>query len=156
MKNDSYEGYTEKSYSHFILCKFFSENCAIFEIICKNVVPPDRQQMAMFECGKMLYRQTGSRWQSSNVENCCMARQAADGKVRMWKIVEWPDRSQMAKFECGKMLYGQTGRRWQSSNVEKCCMARQAADGKVRMWKNIVRPDRPQMAKFGKCAFIYG
>jgi len=83
---------------NFILSNFLPENCAVHEIMWRNVVQPDRPQMTIW------YSQTGHRWQYGT------ARQATDDNMVQ------PDRSQMT------IWYSQTGHRWQYVT------ARQATD----------------------------
>lgn len=48
MRNVSDQSYGENQNTHFRFNKFFSENRALYEIMCKNVVEPDRPQMTIW------------------------------------------------------------------------------------------------------------
>ena len=54
MRNVSDKTCRENQNAFFILNKFFSENCTVYEVTWKNLVDPDRPHMAIrhmsFEC----------------------------------------------------------------------------------------------------------
>jgi hypothetical protein len=48
MRNFSDKSCRENQNTHFMLSNFFSENPAVYEIMWKNIVEPDRPQMATY------------------------------------------------------------------------------------------------------------
>ena len=47
IKNSSDKNYREDKNTHFIFSNILTENLAVYEIMCKNVVEPDRLQMTI-------------------------------------------------------------------------------------------------------------
>ena len=48
MGNVSDKSCTENQNTHFVFSNFFSENRAVYEIMCKNTVQPGRPQMTIW------------------------------------------------------------------------------------------------------------
>jgi hypothetical protein len=48
MRCVSHKSCTEKQNTHFMFSNFFPENCAIYEIMWKHMVEPDRPQMTIW------------------------------------------------------------------------------------------------------------